>query len=83
MDQDALKALKADKVVDARSMACPGPLLAAKKAIGGVQPGQIMEVMSADPATKRDVPKWAQKKGHEFLGTVEESGYFRIFLKVQ
>jgi tRNA 2-thiouridine synthesizing protein A len=83
MDQDALKALKADKVVDARATACPGPLLAAKKAVGELASGQVMEVMSSDPATKRDLPKWAQKKGHEYLGTVEESGFFRIFMKVQ
>jgi tRNA 2-thiouridine synthesizing protein A len=83
MDQDALKTLKADKVVDARATACPGPLLAAKKAVGEMQSGQVMEVMSSDPATKRDLPKWAMKKGHEYLGTVEESGFFRIFMKVQ
>ena len=40
-----------------------------------------MEVLSADEATKRDIPKWAQKKGHEYLGVLEEDGYFRIYLK--
>jgi tRNA 2-thiouridine synthesizing protein A len=36
MNEDELKKLKADKVVDARGMACPGPLLEAKKAIKDV-----------------------------------------------
>jgi len=31
MTTEELKALKSDKVVDARGTACPGPLLAAKK----------------------------------------------------
>ncbi|MBN2184896.1 MAG: sulfurtransferase TusA family protein [Candidatus Krumholzibacteriota bacterium] len=81
MDQEELKNLSVDKVVDARGTACPGPLLAAKKAVGEIDPGQIMEVLSADEATNRDIPKWAQKKGHEYLGTIEDSGYFRIFMK--
>ncbi len=76
-----LSEIIADKVVDARGTACPGPLLAAKKAIGEIQPGQVMEILSSDEGTKRDVPKWAEKKGHEYLGTIEESGYFRIFMK--
>ena len=73
--------LKIDKSVDARGTACPGPLLEAKKAIGTISSGQIMEVLSADEGTKKDIPKWATKKGHEYLGTVEESGFFKIFMK--
>ena len=81
MTQEELKNIKADKVVDARGTACPGPLLAAKKAIGEISNGQIMEILSADEGTKKDIPKWANKKGHEYLGTVEEGGYFKIYLK--
>ncbi len=73
--------LTVTKTVDARGTACPGPLLEAKKAIGTISSGQIMEVLSADEGTKRDIPKWANKKGHDYLGTVEESGYFKIYLK--
>ena len=78
---DELKSLNANKVVDARGTACPGPLLAAKKAVGEIAAGEIMEILSSDEGTKRDIPKWASKKGHDFLGTVEEAGYFKIYLK--
>lgn len=81
MSTEELTAIKVDKSVDARGTACPGPLLEAKKAIGTIASGEIMEVLSADEGTKRDIPKWANKKGHEYLGTVEESGYFKIYLK--
>ena len=81
MTQDELKNLNATKSVDARGTSCPGPLLEAKKAIGTIQPGDIMEVLSADEGTKVDIPKWCTKQGHEYLGTIDESGYFRIFLR--
>ena len=81
MSQEELIVLAVNKSVDARGTACPGPLLEAKKAIGTIGSGDIMEILSADEGTKRDIPKWANKKGHEYLGTVEESGFFKIYLK--
>ena len=81
MSQEELVAIQADKVVDARGTACPGPLLAAKKAIAEINSGEVMEVLSADEGTKQDIPKWATKKGHEYMGTVEESGFFKIYLR--
>ncbi len=81
MTNEELKALNVAKTVDARGTACPGPLLEAKKAIGTIASGDIMELLSADEGTKKDVPKWCMKQGHEYLGTLEESGYFIIYLK--
>jgi TusA-related sulfurtransferase/DNA-binding transcriptional ArsR family regulator len=76
-----LSAIEAAKVVDARGSACPGPLLEAKKGIGAVAVGQVLEIWSGDPNTKNDIPKWAQKVGHEYLGSLEADGYDRIFIK--
>ena len=81
MTPDELTSVTVNKTVDARGTACPGPLLAAKKAIGEISSGEIMEILSSDEGTKQDVPKWATKKVHEYLGTVEESGFFKIYLK--
>jgi tRNA 2-thiouridine synthesizing protein A len=76
-----LSTIKAAKVVDARGSACPGPLLEAKKGIGTVKVGEILEIWSGDPKTKEDMPKWSMKVGHEFLGAVTAQGYDRIFIK--
>lgn len=75
-----LNSVEVAKVVDARGMSCPGPLLEAKKAIGLVSVGQTIEVQSGDASTKNDLPKWSQKVGHEFLGSVSADGYDRIFI---
>lgn len=81
MTTEELKNLEVSKSVDARGTACPGPLLEAKKAIGQINSGDVMEILSADEGTKVDIPKWCKKQGHEYLGTVEESGFYKIFLK--
>jgi TusA-related sulfurtransferase len=75
-----LNNLKSATVVDARGCACPGPLLEAKKAIAKVKVGEVLEVLSNDPGTKGDLPLWAQKVGHEYLGCLPADGYDRIFV---
>ncbi|MCG6918437.1 MAG: sulfurtransferase TusA family protein [Deltaproteobacteria bacterium] len=67
-------------VVDARGSACPGPLLEAKKGIGKVKIGETLEILSNDPGTRNDIPIWAKKVGHEYLGHVEADGYDRLFV---
>ncbi len=81
MTEEELRNLKADKVVDARGTSCPGPLLAAKRSIAEVPVGGVMEVLSSDPGTKRDLPLWSKKMKYEYLGSLEEPGYWRIFIK--
>jgi tRNA 2-thiouridine synthesizing protein A len=75
-----LNTIKAATVVDARGSACPGPLLEAKKGMGKVKVGEVLEILSNDPATKNDIPVWAKKVGHEFLGHLGADGYDRIFI---
>ena len=75
-----LESLEPAKVVDARGMACPGPLLEAKKTIGTVPVGQTIEIWSGDPSTRNDLPRWAAKVGHEFLGALAGEGYDRLFI---
>ncbi|HTV12478.1 MAG TPA: sulfurtransferase TusA family protein [Acidimicrobiales bacterium] len=79
-DADA-GALGTAKVVDARGAACPGPLLEAKKAMGGIDIGQVLELWSSDTQTKRDVEAWSKKVGHGFLGVAEAQGYDRVFIR--
>ena len=78
---DELTTLTADEVVDARGTSCPGPILAAKKGIGAVPVGGIMEVQATDTGTLKDLPAWCKKTGHEYLGHLEESGYLRVFIR--
>jgi TusA-related sulfurtransferase len=81
MSPEELKNIKANKVVDARGTSCPGPILAAKRAIAEIASGEIMEVLSSDSGTNKDIPVWAKKMGHQFLGMSEEAGYWKLYVK--
>lgn len=76
-----LSTIQAAKVVDARAMSCPGPLLEAKKAIGAVKVNDVLEIWSGDANTKNDMPRWCEKVGHEFLGALAGEGYERLFIR--
>jgi tRNA 2-thiouridine synthesizing protein A len=75
-----LETITAAKVVDARGAACPGPLLDAKKAMGTVPLGSVIEIWSTDPITKTDIGAWSAKVGHDFLGHLAADGYDRVFV---
>jgi TusA-related sulfurtransferase len=75
-----LNSIKPTKVVDARAMACPGPLLEAKKGIAAVKVGEVLEIQSGDKGSREDIPAWCKKTGHEFLGFVERDGYDSLYV---
>lgn len=81
MNLEELKTLKVDKVVDARGVACPGPLLEAKRMVPSVPLLGVMEVISSDEGTTEDIPLWARKVGHEYLGTVPGAGLWHVYLR--
>lgn len=66
------------KVVDARGSFCPWPLMEMVRMIKDAKVGDVVEVWSSDSASQRDISKWAERAGHEFLGVVHEQGYDRI-----
>jgi tRNA 2-thiouridine synthesizing protein A len=81
MTTPELTSIQAAKVVDARAMSCPGPLLEAKKGIAVVKVGEVLEIWSGDTNTKNDMPRWCEKVGHEFLGVLVGEGYERLFIR--
>jgi tRNA 2-thiouridine synthesizing protein A len=68
-------------ILDARGSFCPGPLMELIRGIKQAKVGEELEVWSSDAGSKKDIPFWIQKAGHQLLGVVEESGYTRFIVK--
>jgi len=72
----------AEKVIlDARGSFCPGPLMELIRGIRQAKVGELIEVWSSDQGSRKDIPFWVQKAGHEMIGIYEEPGYARFLIK--
>lgn len=71
----------ADKVLDAKGLACPMPIVRTKKAMDEMETGEILEVYTTDPGSKKDISAWVQSSGHELLENSEENGVFTFWIK--
>jgi len=69
------------KSIDARGMACPGPLLTLIGAIRQGQIGDVIEVLSSDAGSRTDIPAWVAKAKHELVRVVEETGFARFVIR--
>ncbi|RQD78621.1 sulfurtransferase TusA family protein [Desulfonatronospira sp. MSAO_Bac3] len=58
----------ADKVVDARGLSCPLPLLKTKKALDSLKSGQTVKIICTDPGSKDHIPDLGLRNGSSFLG---------------
>ncbi len=81
MSETDLRDIKADSSLDARGMGCPMPLLKAKKAFEALESGQVLEIVGTDPGSKNDFPNWAERTGNTYLGVIEESDFYKFYMK--
>jgi TusA-related sulfurtransferase len=61
-------------VVDCLGLACPIPVVRLAKAIGQVEPGEVVELLADDPGAKVDIPVWCRLKDQELLGREDHAG---------
>ena len=71
----------ADKVLDAKGLSCPMPVIKTKKALEGVESGQILEVVATDPASKTDIPALLGRLGHELIEISEGNGEIHYLIR--
>jgi tRNA 2-thiouridine synthesizing protein A len=69
------------QLLDVRGLACPLPLLKARKALREVAVGQTLEVLATDPGSWRDFAAFAEQSGHSLLEAGEAEGMYRYLLK--
>jgi tRNA 2-thiouridine synthesizing protein A len=76
-----MSTVQIDRTIDARGMACPGPLMNLIGAIRQGQVGQVFEVLSSDEGSKTDIPAWVAKAKHEMVEVRPEEGYARFLVR--
>ena len=59
--------MQIDQELDTRRLNCPLPIMKAKKALTGMQSGQLLKVISTDQGSLRDFAAFAKQTGNELL----------------
>jgi cysteine desulfurase len=54
--------------VDCLGRACPMPVIELAKALLTVEVGEVLEVLSDDPAARHDIPAWCRLREQEYVG---------------
>ncbi|MBT2215422.1 hypothetical protein F3157_16610 [Virgibacillus dakarensis] len=73
--------ITANRIVDAKGLTCPMPIVKAKKAMMNLEPGQVMEVQAIDKGSIADLKAWAENTGHQYIGTVEGGDLLKHYLR--
>ena len=70
-----------DKRIDCTGLFCPMPIVKTREAIKQMAPGQLLEMLSDDPASEADMKSWAQITGHDLVSMDREDGVFRFLVR--
>lgn len=68
-----------DVELDVRQLACPLPILRAKKSLAAMSAGQVLKVVATDKKSPDDFADFCSKTGNELLSSVEQGDEF-VFL---
>lgn len=72
----------ANVVLDMRGACCPGPILQAKRLLDGMQPGEVLVLISNCPGAPSDVASWTDTTSVELVDVFEaRRGEFEFYLR--
>ncbi len=73
--------LAADRKLDCVGLFCPMPILKTRDAMKGMAVGEILEMLSDDPASEADMKSWTARTGHELLEIERNGAVFRFIVR--
>jgi len=81
-DKGSYKMTEVHKTLDARGLSCPMPILQSMKEIKKIEINQVLEILTTDPGSLTDIPRWARATGQELIDSEERGPEdFRFLVK--
>lgn len=71
-----------DAELDASNMACPLPIIKAKKAVSALSAGQVIKITATDPGSVKDFAAFCSQTGNELMSSAESDGVYTYLIKV-
>ncbi|HSJ36762.1 sulfurtransferase TusA family protein [Planococcus sp. X10-3] len=73
--------MNADKILDAKGLACPMPIVKTRKEMKELVTGQILQILATDKGAKADLTAWAKSGGHEMLDSQVEGDVLKFWIQ--
>jgi len=70
-----------DQELDTSGLNCPLPILRVKKALAGINIGQVLHIIATDPGAPKDFEAFAKQTSNELLESREDAGKFHFLMK--
>ncbi len=70
-----------DAELDVRKLACPLPILHAKKSLSAMAAGQVLKVTATDKGAPRDFVDFCSKTGNQLIASTGQDGEFVFFIR--
>ena len=70
-----------DHVLDCLGLFCPMPIVKTRDAMRGMAVGQILEMLSDDPASDADMKSWTRRTGNELVAVTKDGSVYRFLVR--
>jgi tRNA 2-thiouridine synthesizing protein A len=70
-----------DREIDCIGLFCPMPIVKTREAILVMRSGELLAMLSDDPASDADMRTWCQITGHELVEVSREDGVYRFLVR--
>lgn len=75
------KIMDFDIELDVRQLACPLPILRAKKSLSQMSSGQVLKVIATDKEAPKDFEVFCRQTGNELLSSVMQGDEFIFHIR--
>jgi len=75
------KVFNPDAQIDCTGLFCPMPIVKTREAMRRMTAGQLLEMISDDPASEADMKSWAQITGNDLVAVAREGAVFRFLVR--
>ena len=75
------EAVKVARTLDCLGLYCPEPLFQTRENIDQIKTGEILEVITDDPAAEEDLKRFAKRTGHEIVSYEKGDDQMRFLIK--
>ena len=77
MDEDS----EVSRTLDCVGLFCPEPLFQTRQGIDQLEVGEVLEVLTDDPAAEEDLKRFAKRAGHEVLLFERDGDQMRFLIR--